>query len=108
MRSTGWSPLTSVKELSSIFKIPYNKIVIGKPAAPEYARNTGYVSPDRIEIWLRDLYHKTGWKTGMTFWQFRVGNGEDDGIAVAERALRLLLNVVGDAETEEKERDIKE
>ena len=94
--------MTSVGELTSKWGIPANKIVIGKPAAKEYAYNTGYVNPDTLGGWLKDLYHKTGWKTGVMFWQFRVGTGAADGIAVAERSVRPLLNVLSSEEGIEK------
>ena len=94
--------MTSVGELTSKWGIPANKIVIGKPAAREYAYNTGYVNPDTLGGWLRDLYKNTGWRAGVMYWQFRVGSGADDGIAVAERSVRPLLNVLSSEEGNEK------
>lgn len=76
--------------------------MIGKPAGREYAYNTGYVNPDTLGGWLRDLYKNSGWRAGVMYWQFKVGSGQDDGIAVAERSVRPLLNVLG-REEESKE-----
>lgn len=68
--------------------------MVGKPAARNYVYNTGYVNPDSLGAWLRDFYKASGWKTGVMFWQFRIGSGIDDGISVAERSVRPLLNVL--------------
>mgnify|MGYP006898469901 CR=1 FL=1 len=68
--------------------------MIGKPAGQEYAYNTGYVNPDALGGWLRDLYKNIGWRAGVMYWQFKLGSGPNDGIAVAERSVRPLLNVL--------------
>ena len=67
--SGGWAPGTSVNEI--IAKgVPSNKIVVGKPATPEMAYNTGYMSPTALSQAFLAAYKYKGWKTGVMFWQY--------------------------------------
>ena len=70
VHSTGFFSNTAVKEIIS-YGIPANKIVIGKPATPADASNTGWVDIGDLGQWLSRGFDEFGWYTGVMFWQFR-------------------------------------
>jgi len=64
-KANGWATGTAVKEMVAN-GIDASKIVIGKPATPADAENTGYMHPDALEECIKNA----GFKTGFMTWQF--------------------------------------
>ena len=64
------SPQTSIEELKKIGGVPYEMLVIGKPASINDVYNTGYVKPSNLVQYLLKGNRDLGWNTGVMFWQF--------------------------------------
>jgi len=54
-KATGTFSGTSVQEIVAR-GIPSNKIIVGKPAIPTDASNTGYVDPVTLGKWITQAY----------------------------------------------------
>ncbi len=59
--------------------VPYNMLVIGKPASKDDVYNTGYVKPSDLLEYLLKGNRELGWNTGVMFWQF---HSDQDGTIV--------------------------
>ena len=68
--ATGFFSGTAVKQIIDR-GVPSDKIVIGKPATPADAANTGYVSPQDLGLWGVQGFNQFQWKTGYMFWQYK-------------------------------------
>ncbi|EJD39830.1 glycoside hydrolase [Auricularia subglabra TFB-10046 SS5] len=66
--SDGWFTGTSVFEIADS-GVPLNKLVIGKPGAPEDATNTGYMHPADLGVCVTQAANE-GWDGGIMAWQW--------------------------------------
>ena len=83
--SANWFPGTSVSEMIAN-GIPSEKIVVGKPSAPDQATN-GYVDPATLGTFVSQAYSQLGWNTGVMFWQY---NKDLDGAKMALAVAALM------------------
>jgi len=62
---------TSIKEIIELAGIPIHKIVLGKPATPQDAANTGYVAPSTLGKICLEAQKKLGYTLpGFFIWQY--------------------------------------
>ena len=73
--------------------IPSNKIIVGKPATPGDATNTGYVSPATLGTWISKAYDDLKWYGGVMFWQFK---NDPDGLLMGKATSQLIAKVKRD------------
>lgn len=67
--SGNWFTGTSVQEMIKA-GIPKEMIVIGKPALPKNAYNTGWVSATNLGTWYSQAKKSFGWDSGIFTWEY--------------------------------------
>lgn len=51
--------------------VPLKKIVVGKPATPGDATNTGYVNPSDLGGFFAQYKNSKNWQPSVMFWQLK-------------------------------------
>ena len=69
VKSVGFFNKTSVKEINER-GIPLEMLVVGKPATPADASNTGYMNQTALGHAVTRAVQESTWRAGVMFWQF--------------------------------------
>eukprot|EP00919_Chromeraceae_sp_WS-2016_P023286 GHVR01055355.1.p1 GENE.GHVR01055355.1~~GHVR01055355.1.p1 ORF type:complete len:169 (+),score=14.26 GHVR01055355.1:532-1038(+) len=85
IKSNGWFPGTSVKEMIAN-GVPSEKIVVGKPVTKEDVFNTGLMDLNKLGEAVTKAYKELGWYAGVMFWQY---SSDINGTAIKTAANNL-------------------
>lgn len=66
------------------------KIVVGKPATPSDAYNTGHMEASVLNNAIVKAYKDNSWKTGVMYWQF----SSDHSSSILNEALSGLYQLL--------------
>lgn len=69
VESKGEWPNTALIQLNQVYGIPFEKMIVGKPAREQDADN-GYIDPHKLAVCLANFAVPTGWKSGCMWWEY--------------------------------------
>ncbi|PWN38392.1 glycoside hydrolase, partial [Meira miltonrushii] len=80
---TEW-PNTSLIQLNQVYNIPFEKMIVGKPATAQDADN-GYIDPHKLAVCIANFAVPAGWRSGCMWWEF-AGDIQTNLVPVLELA----------------------
>lgn len=69
LKSEGEWPNTSLIQLNQVYNIPFEKMIVGKPAREQDADN-GYINPHKLAVCLANFAVPNGWRSGCMWWEY--------------------------------------
>lgn len=69
LESKGEWPNTALLQLNTVYSIPFDKMIVGKPARKQDADN-GYIDPHKLAVCLANFAVPAGWHSGCMWWEY--------------------------------------